>query len=162
MLFLDELSCADELFGMESTVSLVRRRICPSSSTSCVLPRSQAPDDILGPETAPYVARIIVNDPDNPFEQAFWKGVSIRFELASRLRRHSKVIAMPHVDYATLWYLHASENVVLALLVESPFSDCKSTSRSLRPGPFGPCLRVGCLRLSRCDRARQDELRLRE
>jgi glycosyltransferase involved in cell wall biosynthesis len=247
MLFLDELSRADELLGMASAVSLVRCRIRPelvdlvrTAKAAGARVAYMLDDDILGPETASYVASIMANDPDDPFERAFWKGVSIRFELASRLseaifaptahvagilghrsgkpayvihsslsdeqvesadeafaerrhatgdgrfvigyfsgtsshqddfalvrdvlvrflsehdnacllvgghlglddellglRRDGKVIAMPHVDYVTLQYLQASADVVLAPLVDSPFSDCKSALKVFEAGAVG-------------------------
>ena len=92
MLFLDELSRADELLGMASAVSLVRCRIRPElvelvgkAKAAGARVAYTIDDDIVGPATSEHVIDIMANDPSDPFEKAFWRGVSVRFQLASEL-----------------------------------------------------------------------------
>ena len=92
MLFLDELSRADELLGMASAVSLVRCRIRPEllplvrkAKAAGARVAYTIDDDIVGPETSEHVIGIMASDPSDAFERAFWRGVSVRFEMASEL-----------------------------------------------------------------------------
>lgn len=91
-LFVDELDEGEELFETASAFYFIRCRIRPEilefarKVKAMSKPIAYLIDDYaLGAATSPHVINIMANKPNDEFEQAFWRGLTVRFELASKL-----------------------------------------------------------------------------
>lgn len=92
ILFIDELENALEIIERSSAISLIRCRIRPELVRLAELAKQRdipiaytMDDDALGTSKAAHIIDLMANNPDDPFERAFWTGVTHRFQLAADL-----------------------------------------------------------------------------
>lgn len=104
--FLDEVSGAEQVLDMCETLVFVRCRIRPELLAVAEKAKSVGAkiaylidDNALGKSTATKIISIMANDPQNAFEQRFWRGVTERFLLASKL---SDCLIVPNEYFANL------------------------------------------------------------
>lgn len=92
LVFTNELQRAEELLEDVDLVVLVRMRVRPDICSFCRTAAGKnlpvaylIDDDVVGADKAQRVLRAMGVADDDAFAQSFWRGVTVRFEMASQL-----------------------------------------------------------------------------
>lgn len=92
LVYTSELQRAEELLAHVDLVVLIRMRARPDICNFCRIAASKGvpvayliDDDVLGAGKAQRVLRAMGVADDDAFAQSFWRGVTVRFEMASQL-----------------------------------------------------------------------------
>lgn len=105
-LYIDELAEAQDSLDCFDEFILIRCRIRPELLALARYTKTRAvpiayliDDNAIGAETSQRIIDIMASDPANDFEQAFWRGTTIRFDLASML---SDSLVVPNDFFARI------------------------------------------------------------
>lgn len=103
LIYTSELRRAEELLEQVDLAVLIRMRTRPDVCSFCQVAASKnvpvtylIDDDVVGVDKAQRVLRAMGVADDDAFAQSFWRGVTVRFEMASQLS-DSFIASVPHL-----------------------------------------------------------------